>query len=70
MQSPLSSPTQNLQGASCVTGGFSHGCAQGNVFNFADAINLSSDPPTIYQKGKILLYTSNGDVSVMKGYTT
>ena len=66
MQSPPSSPTQNLQGASRVTGGFARGCARGNVFNFADAINLSSDPSTIYQKGKILLYTSNGDVSIMK----
>jgi hypothetical protein len=51
---------------SCITGGFTHGHAQGNVFNFADGVDLKSDPHVIYQKGKVLLYTSNGDVNVIK----
>jgi len=67
MQSPSGSPTRNLQGASRIMGGFAHGRAHGNVFNFADAVDMpSGNPPEIYRKGKVLLYTSTGDVSVTK----
>jgi hypothetical protein len=66
MQSPPDSPAHNLQGASCVTGGFARGRAVGNVFNFADGVDIKSDPPEIYCKGKVLLYDTNGDMDKIK----
>ena len=57
MNSP---PHLQLQGASRVTGGFAHGRALGNIFNLADAQDLSVDDlgPMM---GKLFLYFSNDD---------
>ena len=63
MQSP---PGSDLQGASRITGGFARGHAHGNVFNFADTIDLPSNSPEIFRKGKVLLYTTSGDVEDTK----
>ena len=53
-------------GESCSTGGVFRGCAQGNIFNIADApdvwdnINLYADNPVEKgEKGKILFYNLN-----------
>ena len=63
----MTSPTshQNLHGASCVTGRVFHGCAQGNVFNNADADeviqhNMQSN------MGKVQVYVSHVDPTTIK----
>jgi hypothetical protein len=67
MFNDLGSPTLNLQGASHITGGFAHGHAWGGVFGFANAVDMPSDNICeIYRKGEVLLYTSTGDVSIVR----
>ena len=67
MQSPPSSPSQGLQGASRIIGGITHGQAHGNVFNFADGCDVFSDEVDVKAKvGKVLLYISMGDPETMK----
>jgi hypothetical protein len=56
MASPPTSPSQNLQGASRITGGSTRGKATGNVFNLADAVNEFE--MTLPRTGKVHLYTS------------
>ena len=67
MQSPPSSPSQGLQGASHIIGGITRGWAHGNVFNFADGADVFCDEVDVKAKvGKVLLYTSMGDPETMK----
>ena len=56
MQTPSHSPSQNLQGASRITGGVFRGRAQGNVYNFADATDVFTPQPA--PSGKVLVYES------------
>lgn len=56
MASPSTSPSRNLQGASCITGGILRGRALGNTFNFADTKVKDKEGPII---GKVLIYTKH-----------
>jgi hypothetical protein len=67
MQSPPSSSSQGLQGASRIIGRTTRGHAHGNVFNFADGPDLFGDEMGVRLKvGKVLLYTSMDDPETMK----
>ena len=67
MESPRlnTSPSIDLQGASCVTGGILCGQAQGNVFNNADA-DLALDPGFEHHIGRVQVYTAYADLTIMK----
>ena len=70
MISPANSPIcpLHLEGSSQVTGGFSYGHALGNVFNFADAEDVTMDNTVGSAKGKVLLKFSSqnpADVNFM-----
>jgi len=76
MQSPPTSPPRktgvdhssfDLAGASQVTGGVLRGRARGNVFNFADA-NEVMQQGLGPQVGKVQVYTSHADPTVVKPY--
>lgn len=56
MTSPTTSPSQNLQGASRITGGSTRGRATGNVLNSADADD--DIEMAVPRTGKIHLYPS------------
>lgn len=54
----VSPPSDELQGASRMTGGVFRGQALGNVFNYADADDQSLVAP---RKGKVHIYQSPKD---------
>jgi hypothetical protein len=63
MLSPPTSPSQNLQGASCTTGGFTHGRALGNMFNVADAPDYEMDIDVMLSiPGKVYIYESSSEL--------
>jgi len=67
MASPLTSPTpsHNLQGASCITGGFAQGRVVRNNFNFADAHDLQQDLDIMLAvPGRVHLYESLDHFSI------
>ena len=63
MASPTSPP--RLHGASCVTGGFSCGHAQGNVLNHADVDEIIQHTMQS-QMGKVQVYVSHVDPTATK----
>jgi len=65
MASPQTSPSRNLQGASCITGGVFRGRAYGNVFNLADSHDLKIDTVAVVV-GKVHLYDSCVDPATTK----
>ena len=65
MESPCTSPSIDLQGASRVTGGILCGRAQGNVFNNADA-DLTLDPGFEHHIGWVQVYTAYADPTITK----
>jgi len=59
------SPTQNLQGASRITGGFTRGRALGNVFNQADLPDMMEDDTfSLVREGKVYLFESSEGTGV------
>jgi len=63
MVSPPTSPSQNPQGASQISGGVIHGQALGNVFNLGDASDLQMDLDLMLAVlGKVYIYDSGSDV--------
>ena len=58
MTSPSSSPGPALHGLSHTTGGHMHGCATGNVFNFADAGDDDNLETPVLRTGKVHIYNS------------
>lgn len=64
MLSPPTSPSQNLQGASRMTGGFTRGRALGNMFNVADAPEYEMDIDlTLSIPGKVYIYESSSELA-------
>lgn len=64
-EQPDSSLAVDLQGASRTTGGILRGCAQGNVFNNADA-ELVSDYGIERRIGRVQVYTAYADPTMVK----
>jgi hypothetical protein len=62
MDSPPSSPSNNLHGASRTIGGIFRGQAHGNVFNFADGLDSIMDVPSAPLIGKVHLFLNKSDV--------
>lgn len=64
MVSPPTSPSQNLQGASQISGGVICGQALGNVFNLGDALDVQIDLDFMLAVlGKVYIYDSASDVA-------
>jgi hypothetical protein len=63
MLSPPTTPSQNLQGASRMTGGFTRGRALGNMFNVADAADYEMDIDMMLSiPGKVYIYESSSEL--------
>ena len=66
MHSPDNSP-KRLQGASHMTGGILRGRAYGNVFNFADTMDVLDQNRNqgMASRGRVYIYTSPLDLTVL-----
>jgi hypothetical protein len=66
MQSP-DIGVEPLQGASRTSGGISRGRAQGNVFNLADATDVSVQGPRqgMASKGRVFIYSSSSNPTTL-----
>jgi hypothetical protein len=65
MDSPSSSPSRNLQGASHITGETTRGQALGNVFNISDVPDVDKEV-LVPRTGKVQLYGSLVDPTQVK----